>query len=136
MNGQVEVTWRTLCTIAHYLMVHERVLEAFIRFTLIYTTYHIFLVLLIKDMINKDGDLTTPFKLATGMKPSVSHLHVLFCPCFLQKSTAHIGTKALNMHRQAQKFFRGIFVRIPQHQKGYIVYVPSTRNKYLHMMFF
>ena len=69
MNRQVEVTWRKLCTIAHYLMVHERVLEAFIRFTLIYTTYHIFLVLLIKDMINKDGDLTTPFKLATDMKP-------------------------------------------------------------------
>ena len=27
MNGQVEVTWRTLCTIAHALMVHARVPE-------------------------------------------------------------------------------------------------------------
>ena len=32
------------------------------------------------------------------------------------------------MHHQAQKVFRGIFVGIPQHQKGYIVYVPSTRK--------
>ena len=26
------------------------------------------------------------------------------------------------------KVFRGIFVGIPQHQKGYLVYVPSTRK--------
>ena len=32
------------------------------------------------------------------------------------------------MNHQAQKGFRGIFVGIPQHQKGYLVYVPSTRK--------
>ena len=32
------------------------------------------------------------------------------------------------MSDQAQKGFRGIFVGIPQHQKGYIVYVPCTRK--------
>ena len=32
------------------------------------------------------------------------------------------------MRHQAQKDFRGIFVGIPQHQKGYLVYVPSIRN--------
>ena len=42
MNGQVEVTWRTLCTIAHALMVHARVPEIYVHFTLMYTTYHIF----------------------------------------------------------------------------------------------
>ena len=78
MNGQVEVTWRTLRKIAQYLMVHARVLETYILFALMYTTDHIFPVLPIKDMINKDGDPTTPYKLATGMKPSVSHLRVLF----------------------------------------------------------
>ena len=31
-NRQVEVTWRTLRTIAHSLMVHARVLEAYIHF--------------------------------------------------------------------------------------------------------
>ena len=29
MNRQVEVTWRTLCTVAHALMVHARVPEVF-----------------------------------------------------------------------------------------------------------
>ena len=30
------------------------------------------------------------------------------------------------MRHQAHKFFRGIFVGIPHHQKGYLVYVPCT----------
>ena len=33
------------------------------------------------------------------------------------------------MHHQAQKVFRGIFVGIPQHQKLYLVYIPSAREK-------
>ena len=117
MNGQVEVTWRTLRTVAHALMVHARVPEIYVHFALMYTTYHIFPVLPIKDIINKDCDPTTPYKLATGKKPSVSHLRVLFCLCVVRKSTAHIETKTLNMRHQAQKGFCGIFVGIPQHQK-------------------
>ena len=107
------MTWRTLCTVAHALMVHAIVPEAFFHFALIYTTDHIFPVLLIKDLINEDGDPTTPHKLATGTKPSVSHLRVLFFPCVVCKDTAHVETKTLNMRHQAQTGFRGIFVGIP-----------------------
>ena len=103
MNGQVEVTWRTLSTITHSLIVHARVLEGYIHLALMYTTYHIFSVLTIKDLINDDGDLTTPHKISTGTKSSVSHLSVLFFPCVVRKATAHVETKALNMHHQAQK---------------------------------
>ena len=128
MNGQVEMTWRTFRTIAHSLMVHARVSEIYVHFALMYTTDHIFPVLLIKDLINEDGDPTTPYKLATGMKPSVSHLLVLLCLCVVRKATVHVETKTLNMCHQAQKGFCGIFVGIPQHQKGYLVYVPSTKR--------
>ena len=109
-------------------MVHARVPEVYFHFTLMYTTDHIFTVLPIKDIINEDGDPTTPHKLATGTKPSVSHLRVLFCPCVVQKATAHVETKTLNMRHRAQKGFCGIFVGIPEHQKGYLVYVPITRK--------
>ena len=51
MNGQVEVTWRTLRTIAHSLVVHDRVPENYIHFALMYTTDHIFPVLPIKDLM-------------------------------------------------------------------------------------
>ena len=79
-------------------------------------------------MINEQGKPTTPFKLATGTKPSVSNLHVLFCPCVVPKATAHVDKNALNMRHQVKKGFRGIFVGIPQDQKGYLAYVPSTRR--------
>ena len=109
-------------------MVHARVTETHVHFALMYKTDHIFPVLPIKDLINKDGDPTTPHKLATGTKPSVSHLQMLFYQCVVQKATAHVETKTLNMRHQAQKGFRGIFVGIPEHQKGYLVYVPRTRK--------
>ena len=84
MNGQVEMTWRTLRTVAQYIMVRARVPEAYVNLALMYTTDHIFPVLPIKYLINEDGDPTTPHKLATGTKPSVSHLRVLFCPCVVR----------------------------------------------------
>ena len=115
MNRQVEVTRRTLRTVGHSLMVHARVLEAYVHVTLMYMTDHIFPVLPIKDLINEDGDPTTPQKLATGTKPSVSHLRVLFCRCVVRKATAHVETKTLNMRHQAQKGFQGISIGIPEH---------------------
>ena len=93
-----------------------------------YMADYIFPVLPIKDMINEYDDPTTSYKLATGKKPLVSFLCVLFCPYVLQKDTAQVGTKALNMRHQAEKGFHGILVGIPQHQKGYLVYVPITRK--------
>ena len=45
MNRQVEVTWRTLHTIAHSLMVYAIVSEANIHFVLMYMKDNIFLVL-------------------------------------------------------------------------------------------
>ena len=61
MNGLIKVTQITVFTIEQSLMVHARVLEACINFTLMYTTNRIFPVLPIKDLINEDGEPTTPF---------------------------------------------------------------------------
>ena len=105
MKGQVEVTWITLRTIAHSIMVHAIVLEAYIHFALIYTTDHIFPVLPIKDLINEDGEDTTLFKLVTGTKPSLSYSRVLFCPYVVHKATAHVDKKELHMRHQAQNIF-------------------------------
>ena len=71
-------------------MVHARGLEAYIPFELMYMSYHIFTVLPMKDLINADGDTTNPFKLATGMIPLASNLHMLFCACVVWKATAHV----------------------------------------------
>ena len=89
-DGQVNVTRRTLRTIVHSIMVHARVLGVYIHFSFMYTTDNNFQVLRIKDLITKESNPTTPFKLATGTRPSISHLRVLFCPCVVWKATAHI----------------------------------------------
>ena len=101
MNGQAKVTWRMLHTISHAPMVHAGVLEVYINVELMYTTYHIFPVLPIKDLVKKDGDPSTPFKLVTGTRPLVSHLGMLFCLCVVRKATAQVGTKTLNMSHHA-----------------------------------
>ena len=106
------MTRRTLRTVAHFLMVHARVLESYVHFALMYTTDHIFPVLPIKYLINEDGNPITPHKLETGTKPSVSHVRVLFCPFGLRKSMVHVETKMLNMRHQAQKGFCSLFVGI------------------------
>ena len=120
------MTWRTLRPVAHSLMVHARVPEVYVHFALMYTTGHIFPVLPIKDLINEDGDPTTPHKMPTGTKPSVSHLRVLFYPCVVCKATMHVETKMLNMRHQAQKSFCSIFVGVLEHQKS----ISCVHNQY------
>ena len=79
-----------------------------------------------KNLINQDGEPTTQHKLETVTKTSVSNICALFFPYAVRKVTAHVDGKALNMCHQSQKGFQGIFVGIKQHQKGYLIYVPST----------
>ena len=112
------------------------IFESYIHFVLMYTADHIFPVLLIKDLINKYGVPTTPFKLSTGMKPSISHLSVLIFPFVVRKYTSHVGTNALNMRHRWQKVFRGIFVGIPQHQERYLFTYPTNARSYLRTMSF
>ena len=58
---------------------------------------HIFPVLRIKHLVNKDSEPTTPPKLATDTKPSLSNLLVLLCTYVVQKAATHVDTKAFNM---------------------------------------
>ena len=94
-----------------------------------YMTDNIFLVLLIKHLVNHYGEPTIPHKIPTGAKLLVSNLHILFCPCVVQKLTSHVDTRSLNMHHQSQKGFWGIFVRFPQHEKG-TLYTYLLHGKY------
>ena len=94
-------------------MVHAWVSDEYIHFALIYITDHIFIVIPIKHLVNKNGEPTTPHKLAIGTKSSVSNLCVLFFLYVVLKATAYFDTKVLNLRHQSQKGFRVIFVEIP-----------------------
>ena len=66
MNGQVEVTWQTLQSISNSVMVHTRVLDKYIKFSLMYRNDNITPVIPIKQLVNQDGEPTMPYKLTTG----------------------------------------------------------------------
>ena len=136
MNRQVKVKRRTLRTIEHSLMVHARVLEAYINFELIYKTDHILLVLAIKDLINEDVKPATSFKPTMVMKHSASHLHTLFCPYVVRKTTAHVGTKALNMRHQWQKFFVVSSLEFHNIKKDILCTYHTQGRQYLHTVLF
>ena len=89
---------REHCNLLHIQLwyTHGFLMNIFI-YLLIYTTDHIVHVIPIKHLVNQYSEPNTPHKLATGMKPSVSNLRVLLCPCLVQKATAHVDTKALSM---------------------------------------
>ena len=93
-----------------------------------YTTDHIFPVLPIKRLVNQDSEPARTHKISTGSRTSVSNLNVLLCLCVVLKATEYVDTKALNMCHKSLKGFIIIFVGIPQHQKGYLIYISSTRK--------
>ena len=109
-------------------MVHARISGEYIHFALLYATDHIFLVLPINHLVTKDGEITTTQKLAIGTNPSVSNVNFLYSPFVVQKVTSHVNKKVLNMRHQSQTKFRCIFIGIPQHQKGCLIYRPSTQK--------
>ena len=79
MNSGVEFTWQTLQTISHSIMLHTRVSDEYIHFSIMYTTDNIVSILQIKHLVNKDGEPSTPHKLETGKKHSLPKPRVLFC---------------------------------------------------------
>ena len=117
-------------------MVHVRFSESYIHFALMYTAYHILPVLPIRDMINEDDKDTTPYKLGTGMKHSISHLHVLHFLYVVLKSTSHVGTKALNMRHQGQKGFAAYLLESHSIKKCIFFMYHTKGRLYLRKMLF
>ena len=98
-----------------------------------YMTYHILSVLSAKHLVNQDGEKTRPHKLATGSKPSVSNILVLFCLCVVQKALHMLTQRRQVCVINYKMVFPCYFIDILQHQIGYIIYVHSTRNYFLHI---
>ena len=77
MNGKVEVTCQKFQTIAHSIMVHTRVSDKYIHFTLVYTNHYICPVLPIKHLINHGKVEVTCQKFQTIAHSIMVHTRVL-----------------------------------------------------------
>ena len=109
-------------------MTHARVGPNYCWHALKYCARHIYNALPIKGLYTAQGIQSTPYEMAHGKKPRIQHLRTLFCPCVYRKLTAHKDGQIVPMKKSSQKGVRGIFIGFPDHQQGYLIFVPSTRQ--------
>ncbi len=63
-----------------------------------------------------------------GSKPRVSHFRVFGCPCIAKKWTISVDGKPEVNSKGTQRGIRGIHLGFSPTQKGWLLYVPSTRQ--------
>ena len=56
----------------------------------------------------------------------ISHFRVFGCQAVAKKWVARINNKSLN--KKTERGMRGIFIGFPYQQKGYLLYVPASRQ--------
>ena len=101
----------------------------YIHFALTYKTDHIFPVLRIKHLVDKDSKTTIYYFKLVQVQIIQYHIYACYFAHLLYGKLLQLLTKkVLNLIHQAQKDFRRIFVVITQQQKVYIVHAPSTRK--------
>jgi hypothetical protein len=123
-NHLAERSWQTIHRMAHSMLVHARLPDKY-HFHAIRYAATIFNVLPVKNLFNVDGDICSPFELFTGTKPLVSHLRVFGCPAVAKRSV--ISVEGLSTQLCTEKGIRGIFIGLPSNQKGYLIFLPSSR---------
>ena len=115
-NGVAERTWQSLKALAFSMMLHARVDWPFLHFALMHAC-RVFTVLPVRDL-HSAGRPTTPHEPWFGNKPDLSKFRVLFCPAVYK----------IYQNNTFQRGARCIHIGFADHQAGYKLYVPSTRQ--------
>ena len=124
-NHFAEKTWSPVHDMARSMLVHARLPDTYLFHAIRYAC-EIFSVLPIAGLFNAEGNPTTPAELFTGHNPMVLHFRVFGCPVVIKKHMALIDGKPLQ--KQTQRGVRGIFIGLPANQKGYLIFIPQTRQ--------
>jgi transposase InsO family protein len=124
-NHMAERTWQTVTGMARSMLVHARLPDTYYYHALRYATA-VFNVLPVKGVYTKDGVIGTPYELCRGHKPAILEFKVFGCPCVAKKYLAAIDGSTQS--KQTERGIRGVFIGFPENQKGYLLYVPSTRS--------
>ncbi len=85
-----------------------------------------FNILPVKRLVNKDGKSATHAELFYGTKPCIGDFRVFGRPCLLEKWITHFDCKVLT--KQTERGIRCMFIGFANNQKGFLVYLPSTRR--------
>jgi Reverse transcriptase (RNA-dependent DNA polymerase) len=131
MNGLCERTWQSVRNLAFSFMNYARVGEEFGGMALEHGCKS-FAVIPIKGL-RKECNVTTPFELFYGIKPSVQKFRTLFCPCVYKvyirtKTVSSKTVRHFDSKTHPQRGVIGIFCGFPRSQSGYIVWEPRSRK--------
>ena len=106
------------------MLVHARLPDACTHHAIMCATV-IFNILPIKGLLNAEGMPSTPTELFTSLKQLIANLRVFGCPVVVKKCEPCLDCKVAK--KVSERGLRAIFIGLPENQKGYLVYVPSTR---------
>jgi hypothetical protein len=122
-NHLAERTWQTVCNIARSLLVHARLPDIF-WFQAICYVAQIFNVLPVRGLKNQEEIPSTPHEMFFGVKPCILPLRVFGCPCIIKRWLAEKRSPG----KQTERGMRGIFIGFDTNRKGFLFYMPGSRN--------
>jgi hypothetical protein len=126
MNSLVKRNYQYFTQLQQALQVHARLDNTFFHFSLLYAC-KIFSVLQVKDLLI-DNKQNTPHDVMHNAKPNLEDFIVWGCPFIIKKHTAQKDGEIINMKKEPQRGFRGIFIGFAPQMKGWQAYVPATRK--------
>jgi hypothetical protein len=97
------------------ILVHARLSNHFYHFAAKYAK-DILNVLPSKNLLDHNGNPTTPYFKAFRTKPKIGNFHVFGCPASFKRHTA------LTHRTQVQQATRAIFIGFPSNQAGWLFY--------------
>ena len=127
MNGLTERHYGIISSMARKMLLHACLSKSFTYFALRYATV-IHNILPVKDVIDNEGNITTPFFLFQGKKPKIKHLKIFGCPA-IRKRYSSINSKGKTvplLKWDLQRGVRCIFIGLPENSAGWLFYNPSN----------
>ena len=124
MNGICEAKWREVHNTANILLNNARLGGAFFHHAHAYAV-HIINVCPAKNVIDQDGNPTTPYQYSYQRKPSLANFRVFGCPTFFKRYEPTFRNKLITYKQQLQRATRGIFLGFPDNSAGWLIYSPD-----------
>ncbi len=124
-NHYAERMWQTINSTARAMLVHARAPDCYKFHAVVYATA-VFNILPVGGLYDKDGQATSPHELMTGRKAMIADFRVFGCPAVAKKWKCRINGK--DLEKQTQRGIRCVFLGFPANQRGYLLYVPASRE--------
>jgi hypothetical protein len=138
MNSICERQWQTINQLARVCLVHARLPLEYFHFAVLYAVA-IINVLPAKGVNDNTGTPTCPHTLAFGKRPKIGNFRVFGCPAAIKHYTTSTSTGKANSDlssdftttpKPLQRAVRGIFIGYPEHQAGWLFYLPNPLGRH------